>query len=139
MSVSINQAIHAGPTLNFKLSSLLHLRFGSKILVFDLKRAFNQISLSSDDQSKLLFLWYRNVEKEDYSVVAYKNMRLPFGLRCSPCMLMLALYYILVINVVSDSEELKEFKKLMYQLFYMDNGGVAFDTSDKLQWAFNPL
>ena len=66
-------------------------------------------------------------------------MRLPFGLRCSPCMLMLALYYILVINAVSDSQELKELKQLMYQLFYMDNGGVAFDTSDKLEWAFNQL
>ena len=55
LTLSHNQVIHAGPNLNQKLSSsLMHLRFGAKLLIFDINKAFNQIALSEDDQSKLV-------------------------------------------------------------------------------------
>ena len=71
--------------------------------------------------------------------MGYKNVRLPFGLRCSPCLLMIALYHILVLNTEGDSEEVRDLNGLLYQLFYMDNGAVAFEDSLKLQWAFDSL
>ncbi|XP_068219223.1 LOW QUALITY PROTEIN: uncharacterized protein [Palaemon carinicauda] len=140
MTVSHNQAIHPGPSLNQKLSSaLLHLRFGSKIFCFDLKKAFNQIALRPSDQNKLLFLWVRSVKKKDFSLVGYKNLRLSFGLRCSPTILMLSLYKILVLDVDDDTQEVKNMKKLLYQLFYMDNGAYTFKNSDALEWAYTRL
>ena len=58
--VSHNQAMFSGPCLNQKLvTSLLLLRFDSKVLAFDLKKAFLQIALSESDQSKLLFFGLR--------------------------------------------------------------------------------
>ena len=104
VTVSHNQAMHCGPSLNQKISSaLLQLRFGEKLLCFDVIKAFNNISLNECDQNKLLFLWFRNVDKNDYSIVGYRNLRLSLGLRCSPTLLLLALYKILVIDTAEDS------------------------------------
>ena len=140
MTLSHNQAMFPGPPLNQKITSaVLHLRFDERILVFDIVKAFNQIALRENDQNKLLFLWFKNIAKKDFSLVAYKNKRLSFGLRCSPTILMLALFKILVLDSYGDSEELRELKKLMYQLFYMDNGAVCMPDSDSLRWAYENL
>ncbi|XP_066981068.1 uncharacterized protein [Macrobrachium rosenbergii] len=140
MTVNHNQAMYAGPSLNQKITSaLLHLRFGSKLLIFDIKNAFNQIALSELDQQKLLFLWYKNVKKGDFSIIAYKNVRLPFGLRCSPTILMLALFKILVLDSKNDNPRLRNAKCIMYQLFYMDNGGFTCESSETLNWMYEIL
>lgn len=139
-SVSHNQAIHSGPSLNQKItSSLLHLRFGSHLLCFDIQKAFNNIVLPETDQNRLLFLWFRNVSRNDFSVVCYKNVRLSFGLRCSPTLLLLALYRILIMDSENDSERLKQLKRLIYQLAYMDNCAVSSDTEQELRWAYEQL
>ena len=61
-----------------------------------------------EDTNKLLFLWYSDALKEAKSLIAYRFLRLPFGLRFSPFVLMIALYIILL---ESDSNvELRNFK-----------------------------
>ena len=138
-SISHNQAIYSGPNLNQKLSSaILHLRFGQKILCFDLCKAFNNLALSDTDSNRLLCLWFRNVEKEDFTVVGYRNIRLSFGLRCSPGLLLLALYKILILEVEGDDNKPLQLKKI-YQLCYMDNCAVAYDSSEDLLWAYQQL
>ena len=125
-SISHNQAMLSGPNLNRKMTTaVLKLRFDKYLICFDLKKAFLLLGLSQTDQNKLLFLWYKNVEHGDLSVVAYKSLRLPFGLICSPALLMLALYKILIIDSADDNKKLKFFKKLTYDLIYMDNGCVT--------------
>ena len=138
LTVTHNQAIHPGPNLNQKLSTaVLNLRFGSKLLCYDITKAFNQIALTEEDQNKLLFFWYRNVVKDDFTVVAYKNLRLSFGLRCSPTLLMISLYYILVVN--DCDQTLTEIKRLLYQLFYMDNGAYTCKSSEELIAVYRTL
>ena len=133
LTVSHNQSIHAGPCLNQKLStSLMKLRFNEKICCFDLKKAFNNIMLNEMDQSKLLFLWFRNIDKGDFTPVAYKNVRLPFGLRCSPTVLLLGLYKILIIDAENDEYKLKNLKRQIYDLCYMDNCCFSASNSDEL-------
>ena len=140
LTVSHNQAIHPGPSLNQKLSSaILHLRFGKYLFCFDIQKAFSMIELPEVDQERLLFLWFRNVEKGDLSVVAYKNLRLSFGLRCSPAILLLALYKILVIDTEGVSEDLIEFKKLLYQLVYMDNCAFTSESLEYLKWGYSMI
>ncbi|XP_066947446.1 uncharacterized protein [Macrobrachium rosenbergii] len=140
MTVSHNQAIYPGPTLNHKISSaLLHLRFDPFICTFDIKKAFNNISLEEIDQNKLLFLWFRNVQKRDFSIIAYKNVRLPFGLRCSPTILLLGLFKILVLDSEDDSSGIRYLKHLIYQLCYMDNCAFTAEDSANLIWAYNQL
>ena len=139
-TVSHNQAMYSGPALNQKLSTaLMHLRFDDKLLCFDLEKAFNMISLKECDQNKLLFFWYKNVRKGDFSIVAYRCKRVNFGLRCSPALLTLGLYKMLILDAESDSENLKNLKKQIYSLFYVDNGGFTFKNSDQLKWAYEKL
>lgn len=140
VSVSHNQAIYPGPNLNQKITSaLLHLRFGSHILCFDICKAFNNLALDDIDSNRLLCLWYKNVEKDDFTVVAYRNMRLSFGLRCSPALLLLALYKILILDNENCDNGIVELKKLIYQLCYMDNCAVACDSSQDLEWSYKQL
>ncbi|XP_068214776.1 uncharacterized protein [Palaemon carinicauda] len=59
LTVTHNQAMHPGPNLNQKLSTaFMNLRFGSKLLCYDIKKAFNQVALTEEDQSKLLFFLF---------------------------------------------------------------------------------
>ena len=123
----------SGPNLNRKITTeILKLRFDNHILCFDFKKAFLSIALNEIDKNRLLFLWYKNVDKNDFSVVAYRSLRLPFGLRCSPALLMLGLYKVLIIDSASDDENVKNMKKLVYDLTYMDNGCITANSLDEL-------
>ena len=139
LSLSHNQCMFPGPILNQKLSSaFLHLRFDKKLLIFDLKKAFNMLALGDNDQARLLFHWFRNVRQGDYSLVAFKNLRLSFGLRCSPFLLMMSLYYILVVQPAADPR-IADLKKLIYSLIYMDNGAITAADSEELTSAYSQL
>ena len=136
--ISHNQAMLSGPNLNKKIStSLIKLRFDQYLLCFDLRKAFQSIALNSIDQDKLLFLWYNNVCREDFTIVGYKNVRLAFGLRCSPALLMLALYYILVLDVAGDSKEIIALKLLIYDTIYMDNAAITATTPKHLEHVYS--
>ena len=139
-SISHNQAMMSGPSLNRKLlTALLLLRFNSHLLCFDIKKAFLQIELEEIDQYRLLFLWFKNIDKGDFSLVTFKNVRLSFGLRCSPTLLLLALYKILILDAHSDKPEIQILKKRIYHLMYMDNGAISANSSKDLQAACKHL
>ena len=123
-------------SLNKKNStSIIKLRFDKKLICFDLVKAFNQIELYPVDQNRLCFLWYQNVSKDDYTIVGYKNLRLSFGLRCSPTLMMLGLYKILILD--SNNSNLSDVKRQIYDLMYMDNGAYTTNDSTDLLNVFN--
>ena len=137
---SHNQAMLPGPCLNQKITTaLMLLRFNEFIITYDIKKAFLNIGLNANDQNRLLFLWYRNVAENDYNLIAYKNLRLSFGLKCSPSLLTLCLFKILIIDAENDCDEMAEFKKELYDLLYVDNGAYSANSIDKLKWAFKEL
>lgn len=106
--ISHNQVMLCGSNLNSKIcTALTKLRFDSCLLIFDIKKAFLNISLREIDQDKLLVLSYKRVERDIGRLVAYKYTRLPFGLRCSPTILLLCLYKMLVEDASSDGEEIR--------------------------------
>ena len=106
--------MYPGPCLNQKLStSLLHSRFGEKLFTYDLRKAFNQISLGEEDSNRLLFLWYKDVMKGDLSLIAYRNIRLSFGLRASPAILVLSLYRILCLDCIHECDQIVKLKKTL--------------------------
>ena len=134
VTLSHNQCILPGPCLNNKIvTSLIEMRFDKYLAIFDLVKAFLQIDLSSEDSNKLCFLWYKCCAKNNFDIVAYKSKRLMFGLRCSPTILMLAMYRILILDAVNDPVELADLKLSIYSKMYMDNGGVSADTSEELR------
>ena len=134
---SHNQAMLPGPCLNHKITtSLIMQRFDSHLVCFDIKKAFLMIGLKEEDQNRLVFLWYRNVQQGDYTIVGFRNKRLSFGLRPSPCHLMLALFKILMLDVENDSEELAKLKQLIYNNIYMDNGSYSCNSHEELLRAY---
>ena len=138
--VSHNQAMLPGPCMNSKiLSSLISTRFDKYMITFDLRKAFLQILLPEEDQNRLLFLWYKNIEIGDFSVMAYKNLRLTFGLRPSPCILMLGLYKMLILDAENDEQKLRDLKKNIYNMMYVDNGAVTCNSETELNWIYNTL
>lgn len=139
-SVSNNQAMLPGPCLNHSIaSSVMLLRFDTYMVLFDIKKAFLNIELKETDKNRLMFLWYKNVEKGDFSLIGYRNLRLSFGLRASPSILMLALYKILILDTENDDENLAELKKSIFNVIYMDNGGFSCNDQATLNWACEEL
>lgn len=140
-SFSHNQTILPGPNLNKKLStSIIQVRFDKYLLCYDLIKAFHQIGISDNDGKKLCLLWYRNVTAGDFDLVGYQSSRVPFGLRCSPSLLMISLYYILMQSSTENNDpQLVELKRHLYDLVYMDNGSFTSNNSDQMEWALNYL
>ena len=139
-AVSHNNALLPGPCLNSKLSTaLLFSRFDKEILIFDITKAFLGIQLPESDANKLMCLWYKSVETGDFSLIAYRNLRLSFGLRPSPAILMLALYRMLILDTENDDEETIKFKQLVYNNIYMDNGLVSSGSAEILESYYNKL
>ena len=138
--ISHNQAMYSGPNLNCKITTALtKLRFDEFILCFDLQKAFLNISLFPVDQNKLLFLWFQNPLKNNYNLIFLKSLRLPFGLVCSPFILMIGLYKILIEDSDTDAEDLKQLKKLIFDLIYVDNGCITATTKIELKTKFRLL
>ena len=140
ITLSNNQCMDAGPCLNSKITtSILQSRFDKYVLIFDLVKAFLSVGLSEEDSNKLCFLWFRDVQNKDFTVVGYRNTKLPFGLKCSPSILMLCLFKILIIEASNDDRKLKALKSQIYSLFYMDNGALTANDKDYLFWAYEQL
>lgn len=139
-AVSHNQALLPGPCLNNKIcTTVMMSRFNRYMLTFDIKKAFLNIALPIEDQNRLLSLWFRDVENGDYSIIAFRNKRVSFGLRSSPAILMPSLYRLLVLDIENDPPDIIEFKKLIYHLIYMDNGCISCNDLDYLSWAYDKL
>ena len=136
-NLSHNQVSFPGPNLNPKLSvALTLLRFNKYLLIYDLEKAFHQLCLKDIDSKKLCFLWYKNLQENCKSVVAYKFVRVPFGMRFSPFLLMMSLYLILILhaNIITEKENL--LRNTLYNLAYMDNLSFSAQDYDQLKYAY---
>ena len=81
----------------------------------------------------MLCLWFRSVSQNDFSLIAYRNLRLSFGLRSSPAILMIALYKMLLLDVENDDEETVILKRQIYNNIYMNNGLVSSNCASTLR------
>ena len=57
----------------------------------------------------------------------------------SPFLLMISLYYILVIDTDHDSFQLRKPKLNIWNLFYMDNGGIISCNPSYIAWGYSQL
>ena len=71
-----------------------------------------------------VFFWYKVNKDGERTLTGFKSKRLMFGLKPSPCLLMLSLYKILIIDQDEDTR-LNEIKTKLFNCFYMDNGGYT--------------
>ena len=135
--MSHNEISFPGANLNQSLfTSLLLLRFDKYLLSFDLCKAFLMIKLRPEDSMKLLFLWFRDVQGGNYEVIALRFLRLGFGLRFSPSILVSVLYYILMVNVDKNDEDLCAVARRFYSMLYMDNVSYSSSKVEDIRYAF---
>ena len=136
-SMSHNQVSRPGVNLNHKIQiALLLLRFDKYLITFDIVKAFLQLMLKDSDTAKLQFLWFKNVSENDFRIVGYKIKRVPFGMRYSPFLLMIALYYILILSKDGNEHE-NRIKEAIYDLAYVDNLGFSSNSPEELAEAVN--
>ena len=129
-NLSLNQVSLPGPQLCNKLYiSLILYRFNKYLFLYDLCKAFLQICLREEDTYKFLFLWYKDVSNSDFEKVCYRQLRVPFGTRFSPTLLIMALYIMLVLNANVQNSKTKEICNMLYNLSYMDN--IAYSANDE--------
>ena len=130
-ALSHNQISKPGVNLNHKLAiALLLLRFDKILLTFDLRKAFHQLMLTNEDTEQLRFLWFKDVAKHDFTIVSYRICRLPMGMRYSPFLLMISLYYMLIVDTSEDVPAIRDIKKSLYDLAFMDNISYTSNSSD---------
>ncbi len=139
--VSINQCVHPGFCKNSRIATAFTLsRFDKYLLCYDIVKAFHNLHINEDNQSKFLFLWFKDVKKGDFTPVVSKFTRIIFGMSCSPYLLTCALHMFLNDNsndfTLSESENkrLNEMKQLAYQGSYVDNISMGTNTLKELNY-----
>lgn len=72
----------------------------------------------------------------DFNAVCYRFLRLGFGFRFSPSVLLSCLQYILMKEDPSDSEDIRRLKETLYALTYIDNIGYTSSDSKDIEFAY---
>ena len=112
-ALSLNECLFAGPSLvNLLAEVLFCFRLHEIVLLADIKAAFLQIGVHTDDRDLLRFLWYN--EKGELEV--FRFTRVPFGTGPSPFLLNATLKYHLEKSV--DDQSLLS---LLLQSLYVDD------------------
>ena len=119
--------MHVGPSLNPLLFDILvRFRQHKTALVADIKKAFLAIKVDEKDRDSLKFLWVRDVEKGNMSVVVYRFCRVIFGATCSPYLLNATLR-----NHLDTFHEIDpEFARKMKDSFYVDDLATSVESSE---------
>jgi len=134
-NLSHNQVSQPGPNLNSKsYIACILLRFNKYLITYDLVKAYLQLNISDEDSRKLNFLWFEGVSEGKFDEVCYRIRRVPFGMRFSATLLMLALYMILILD--HEQAEFNKIKDTMYNLSYMDHIAFSSHSEDELKTAF---
>ena len=81
---SLNDLLYTGPCLLPKLSEiLLCFQCGKIAFVADIKQAFLKIEVNQSHRDFLRFLWYDSITADNLSIVAFRFIRILFGLNSS--------------------------------------------------------
>ncbi|GBO14830.1 hypothetical protein AVEN_264051-1 [Araneus ventricosus] len=92
----------------------------------DIRRAFLQISVSKEDRDYLRFLWRKNLEEKKLKV--FRHTRVVFGVKSSSFLLASVIEHHIEASKGFDSE----FKKILKQIFYVDNVVASLDSHEDL-------
>lgn len=137
-NLSHNQISLPGPQLNNKLlTSLILYRFNKYLIICDIVQAFLQLCLRAQDSEKLHLLWFDDVCSGKFEERAFKYKRVPMGLRFSPFLLMISLYYMLV----HANPELQDDSicNMAYNLSYMDNIAISSSSREEAIAGINKI
>lgn len=124
-SVSLNDCLEKGPNLLEVISSVvIRFRMRKVGIIADVKKAFLQISIRSEDRDFLRFLWWD--KHDDKKIKVYRHRRLVFGLTCSS--------FLLAATIITTLEEAPiKYEQTASQLkngIYVDNCVTSVDDEE---------
>lgn len=126
-SPSLNQCLHAGPSLvNSMVSVLLQFRMYRFGIVADISKAFLQIQIKEKDRDLTRFIWKENGNIQG-NLKTYRFTRVPFGLASSPFLLNATLKFHIS---QYDTSKSKLIERLLHS-FYVDDMVTGSDTEEE--------
>ena len=124
---SLNEYFDAGENILHRLPAVVtQFRTGTIGCQADIKSAFHQICVRKEDQQYLQFLWKGNL---------FRFRRVPFGLACSPFLLLKTLSYHLKQSLKNDQGLLQAVKRALY----MDDLCLGFTSEEEADKNMNVL
>ncbi len=89
---SLNEVLEPGPNLNPDLlSTTMRFRMNRYAWIADIEKAFLNIALQQENAESIRFLWASEPSKIGFPLIAFKWLRVPFGLSPSPFLLRAAI------------------------------------------------
>ena len=108
---SLNECLYRGPILLHNLTGIL-LRFCMKqiAMVADIEKAFLQVGLQEDAKDVTRFFWLKNktLTNVENNIQAYRFCRVPFGIICSPFLLVATIDHHLRISDSNTAQNIKD-------------------------------
>ncbi|GBN59184.1 hypothetical protein AVEN_122821-1, partial [Araneus ventricosus] len=128
---SLNECLSVGPSLTHKiLPLLLRFRSGAIGVIADVKQAFLQIRLRTEDRDVLRFLWWENTGCSEIRI--YRHCRVVFGVSSSPFLLNATISYHLE-REKFQTESLRKTIGHLKEGFYVDNLVTSVNDSTELE------
>ncbi|EFP10192.1 hypothetical protein CRE_01450 [Caenorhabditis remanei] len=126
--ISLNKAIHQGPSLIPQLLGILiRIRTRKYVLSGDIEKAFHMVGLQEKHRDCTRFLWLKDPQGEviDKNLRFMRFTRIPFGVNASPYLLAMAIEYAIQHSMASE-----KLKTAVKDMCYVDN---LFGTSNKAE------
>ncbi|GBO10837.1 hypothetical protein AVEN_48012-1 [Araneus ventricosus] len=128
---SLNECLSVGPSLTHKiLPLLLRFRSGAIGVIADVKQAFLQIRLRTEDRDVLRFLWWENTGCSEIRI--YRHCRVVFGVSSSPFLLNATISYHLE-REKFQTESLRKTIGHLKEGFYVDNLVTSVNDATELE------
>ncbi|GBO46640.1 hypothetical protein AVEN_64587-1, partial [Araneus ventricosus] len=128
---SLNECLSVGPSLIHKiLPLLLRFRSGAIGVIADVKQAFLQIRLRTEDRDVLRFLWWENTGCSEIRI--YRHCRVVFGVSFSPFLLNAAISYHLE-REKFQTESLRKTIDHLKEGFYVNNLVTSVNDATELE------
>jgi hypothetical protein len=126
---SLNDCVDKGPNLMELIPPIL-TRFQLKRtgITADIRKAFQQISVSPADRDFLRFLWWRNLELQETKV--YRHTRVVFGVTSSPYLLGATLHH----HLQKMSKKDTPTAELILKSMYVDNVLLSLDSLQQAKY-----
>eukprot|EP00922_Rhytidocystis_sp_ex-Travisia-forbesii_P009339 GHVS01013608.1.p1 GENE.GHVS01013608.1~~GHVS01013608.1.p1 ORF type:complete len:842 (+),score=65.07 GHVS01013608.1:146-2527(+) len=123
IGISLNDALHRGPVLMWKIATLMiRLRLAPVQVIADIEKAYLQIGIRPSDRDALRFLWFfkpeEGFEKSSSNIRVMRFTRCPFGIKCGSFLLAAVIQEVCLNQKGTALEEVAE--RVMRDL-YADN------------------
>ena len=126
-SISLNQCLHAGPSLvNNMIAVLMQFRMYKIGIVADISKAFLQIQITEKDRDLTRFIWKHDGCSNNI-MKTYRFTRVPFGLASSPFLLNATLKF----HINTYKELYPELVRKLLQSFYVDDMVTGVDSKEE--------